>query len=252
MNRLLPTAFLMLLAFSAYGQSIESQASPTPLVTSTKSKVISDPEKKDVRPRVDQVIERAEDHFRKGKSNLEDNKREQARDEFDKALDEILISGLDVSSNWRLHTFYLALVEKIYREEASLRQPRGQIGFRQQGFDPSPLDPLSKLVFTEDEKKVPGGSLGRSKQLEDALLGSKPIQLANGSVPIVMKWFQENLHDPYSMRIVRWSKVGRRTFPDEPSWVVRVRLRAKNSFGAYVLNDYTFLIRRNKIVRSVN
>src|SRR5439155_24175581 len=98
MNRLLPTALLMLLAFSAYGQSIESQASPTPLATSTKSKVISDAEKKDMRPRVDQVMERAEDHFRKGKSNLVDNKLQQARDEFDKALDEILISGLDVSS----------------------------------------------------------------------------------------------------------------------------------------------------------
>ena len=41
-------------------------------------------------PRVDQVLERANDHFRKGKLNLEDNKREQARDEFDKAVDEIL------------------------------------------------------------------------------------------------------------------------------------------------------------------
>jgi hypothetical protein len=234
MNRLLPSALLMLLAFSAYSQNVESQASPTPPLTKS----------------VDQVIERSEDHFRKGKSNLVDNKLQQARDEFDKALDEILISGLDVSSNWRLHTFYLALVEKIYREEAPLRQPRGQIGFRQQGFDPSPLDPLSKLVLTEDEKKVPGGS--RSKQLEDALLGSKPIQLTNGSVPIVMKWFQENLHDPYSMRIVRWSKVERRTFPDEPYWVVRVRLRTKNAFGAYILNDYTFVIRRNRIERSVN
>jgi len=29
----------------------------------------------------------------------------------------------------------------------------------------------------------------RSKQQEDALLGSKPTQLANGTVPIVMKWF---------------------------------------------------------------
>ena len=44
--------------------------------------------------RVDQIIERANDHFRKGKLNLEDNKREQARDEFDKAVDEILMSGM--------------------------------------------------------------------------------------------------------------------------------------------------------------
>src|SRR6266496_2220388 len=73
-------------------------------------------------PRVDQIIERANDHFRKGKLNLEDNKREQARDEFDKAVDEILMSGLDGRASQRLQTFYLELVEKIYREEVPLIQ----------------------------------------------------------------------------------------------------------------------------------
>jgi len=37
--------------------------------------------------RVTQIIARAEDHFRKGKLNLEDSKREQARDGFVKAVD---------------------------------------------------------------------------------------------------------------------------------------------------------------------
>src|SRR6266481_9873331 len=72
--------------------------------------------------RVDRVIERANDHFRKGKLNLEDNKREQARDEFDKAVDEILMSGLDVRASQKLQTGYLELVEKIYREEVPLIQ----------------------------------------------------------------------------------------------------------------------------------
>src|SRR5205807_5812207 len=76
--------------------------------------------------RVDQVIERANDHFRKGKLNLEDNKREQARDEFDKAIDEILMSGLDVRASQRLQTGYLELVEKIYREEVPLIQASPQ------------------------------------------------------------------------------------------------------------------------------
>src|SRR5881227_1019343 len=133
--------------------------------------------------RVDQVIERASDHFRKGKLNLEDDKREQARDEFDKAVDEILMSGLDVRASQKLQTFYLELVEKVYREEvpliqltpqqnatpvvaqgapnpkvetvevAKIQQPKQQqIGFVQQGFEPSPLDPLSRLILTEDEK----------------------------------------------------------------------------------------------------
>src|SRR5712691_5951457 len=111
---------------------------------------------------VGEVISQAEDHFRKGKLNLEDNKREQARDEFDKAVDSILESGLDVRASQRLQNFYLELVERIYREEVPLgRSPvranvseltaqnansptpqqqkdePPQIGFRQQKFEPS-------------------------------------------------------------------------------------------------------------------
>ena len=75
--------------------------------------------------RVTQIIARAEDHFRKGKLNLEDSKREQARDEFDKAVDSILESGFDVRANQKLQTYYLELVERIYREEVPL-QPATQ------------------------------------------------------------------------------------------------------------------------------
>ena len=123
--------------------------------------------------RVSQIIARSEDHFRKGKLNLDDKKREQARDEFDKAVDAILESGIDVRASQRLQTFYLELVEKIYREEVPLQQfttntstiaqnqsqdqkpaPPPQVGFRDQRFEPSPLDDLSKLVLTTDETNV--------------------------------------------------------------------------------------------------
>ena len=127
--------------------------------------------------RVTQIIARAEDHLRKGKLNLEDSKREQARDEFDKAVDSILESGFDVRASQKLQTFYLELVERIYREEVPLQNqavpnnvamtliaqntqdpktppPPPQIGFRDQKFEPSPLDELSKLVLTEQEKEV--------------------------------------------------------------------------------------------------
>jgi peptidoglycan lytic transglycosylase D len=129
--------------------------------------------------RVSQVIARAEDHFRKGKLNLEDRKREQARDEFDRAVDSILESGFDVRASQRLQTFYFELVERIYREEVPLQQQQSipdnaattvlvaqnkqtqeqkptptQIGFRNQKFEPSPLDDLSKLVLTTEESVV--------------------------------------------------------------------------------------------------
>jgi membrane-bound lytic murein transglycosylase D len=127
--------------------------------------------------RIQLIMTRAEDHFRRGKLNLEDNKREQAREEFDKAIDSILESGYDVRASQRLQTYYLELVERIYREEVPLQQPAApvnaqlvaqntqtqdqktappapQIGFRDQKFEPSPLDELSKLVLTESEKQV--------------------------------------------------------------------------------------------------
>jgi len=126
---------------------------------------------------VTRVILAAEDNFRKGKLNLEDNKRDQARADFDKAVDTILESGLDVRASQRLQGFYLELVERIYREEVPLtrapvqahmpelvaqntgggtqqKSDPPQIGFRDQKFEPSPLDDLSKLVLTPEEQNV--------------------------------------------------------------------------------------------------
>ena len=139
---------------------------------------------------VSQLISRAEDHFRKGKLNLDDSKRDAARDEFDKAVDTILESGLDVRANQRLQTFYLELVERIYREEVPIghglpqatgialiaqngrpatstqgeaqpqkTQPAPVVGFREQKFEPSNLDLLSKLQLSAEEQEVSPESL---------------------------------------------------------------------------------------------
>jgi membrane-bound lytic murein transglycosylase D len=127
-------------------------------------------------PRVVQIIKKAEDSFRKGKLNLEAGKRSEARDDFDQAVDEILTSGIDVRASQELQTYYLELVERIYREEVPLTAPsrtanvielvaqKGegaaaptapqQIGFVDQKFEPSPLDDLSKLVLTPQEQNV--------------------------------------------------------------------------------------------------
>ena len=137
--------------------------------------------------RINQIIARAEDHFRKAKLNLEDNKRNQAREEFDRAIDSILESGFDVRASQKLQTYYLELVERIYREEVPLQQPNSasvntqlvaqntqtqdqktpppsQVGFRDQKFEPSPLDELSKLVLTEREKEVSSEDLATLEQ----------------------------------------------------------------------------------------
>jgi len=157
-----------------------------PAASSARS-IPSEVEQSDAR--ITQLISRAEDHFRKGKLNLEDSKREQAREEFDKAVDTILESGFDVRASQKLQTYYLELVERIYREEVPLQQPANnaalvaqtnqqqepatqqkatppQIGFRDQKFEPSPLDELSKLVLTEREKEYSGEDLAAMEQAQ--------------------------------------------------------------------------------------
>lgn len=143
----------------------------------------SDVEKGDAQ--VSKIIDRAENHFKQGQLNLQDGKGEQARDEFDKAIDAVLESGLDVRAFPRLQQYYLQLVERVYREEiqnpweqlqrqqrtvvaanataaegqpaAGTQEPEQQVaqvmqvGFVDQKFEPSPLDELSKLVLTAEE-----------------------------------------------------------------------------------------------------
>lgn len=210
-------------------------------------------------PRIGQVIERANDHFRKGKLNLEDNKRDQARDEFDKAVDEVLMSGLDVRANQRLQTFYLELVERIYREEvptlqitpqtqvptpvvaqnapaqnaeavqvAKVQQPKQvQIGFRQQGFDPSPLDPLSKLILNEEEKKVSEQDIATLEQAKNALDFNFTL---NPLVQQYINYYQgrgRSTMEAGLRRSGRYMKVARETFrqmgvPEDITWLGQV------------------------------
>lgn len=208
-------------------------------------------------PRVEQVIDRANDHFRKGKLNLEDNKRQQARDEFDKAVDEILMSGLDVRASQRLQTFYLELVERIYREEVPVLQAQPQpnaqtvvaqvagdakpetvevakaepkhvqIGFTQQGFDPSPLDPLSKLILNEQEKKVTESDIAELEQAKNSLDFNFTV---NPLVQQYINYYQgrgRSTMEAGLRRSGRYMKIARETFrregvPEDITWLGQV------------------------------
>jgi len=208
-------------------------------------------------PRVDQVIDRANDHFRKGKLNLEDNKREQARDEFDKAVDEILMSGLDVRASQRLQTFYLELVERIYREEVPVlqsapqpqqtvvaqsvpdakveavdiasaqQQQQVQIGFVQQGFEPSPLDALSKLILNEQEKKVSESDIAELEQAKNSLDFNFTL---NPLVQQYINYYQgrgRSTMEAGLRRSGRYMKIARETFrregvPEDITWLGQV------------------------------
>src|SRR6185503_7331328 len=101
--------------------------------------------------RITLIISRAEDHFRKGKLNLEDNKRNQAREEV----------PLQQPNNAAVNT---QLVAQNTQTQDQKTPPPSQVGFRDQKFEPSPLDELSKLVLTEREKEVSSEDLATLEQ----------------------------------------------------------------------------------------
>jgi membrane-bound lytic murein transglycosylase D len=192
--------------------------------------------------RITQIITRAEDHFRKGKLNLEDSKRNEARQEFDRAVDSILESGFDVRASQRLQTYYLELVERIYREEVPAQQPvapnpatttlvaqntqqqpqepaktpaPAQIGFRDQKFEPSPLDELSKLVLNPNETTF------TNKDAEDLEAAKKNVNFAFTLNPLIqgyINYYQgrgRTTMETGLRRSGQFMKVARRIFAEE-------------------------------------
>jgi membrane-bound lytic murein transglycosylase D len=152
--------------------SLRAQVSQQSYLRNTPSEI----ERED--PRVSKIVEDAEKHFRLGELNLKDQKRQAAREEFDKAVDTVLESGMDVRSNPRLNRYYVELVERVYRYEVPQAVPSArpaqngatfqtvaqqdgvqapapvEVGFVEQKFEPSPLDDLRNLKLDEKEADV--------------------------------------------------------------------------------------------------
>ena len=57
------------------------------------------------------------------------------------------------------------------------------------------------------------------------------------------------LKDYASSEYLGWTPVSKTYVGKEPYWTTTVRIRAKNSFGAYVVNEITFYIRGGQVVK---
>jgi len=173
-------------SFVAPSFSVRAQVPSQSYLRNTPSEI----ERED--PRVQQIIARSEEHFKLGELNLRDQRREAARQEFDKAVDAVLESGMDVRSNPRLQRYYMELVERVYRYEVpsqalparrdggaqfvEVAQNNGpapaappQVGFSEQKFEPSPLDDLSKIVLTKAEETVSTEQVVQAEEIKNTL-----------------------------------------------------------------------------------
>ena len=174
LSALAPLAVLLVLTFAI---KASAQAPAASSLRNTPNEIDKNA------PVVEQIISNSERFFHEGELHLKANQRYEAREKFDKAVDTILNAGLDVRGNPRLQTYYLELTERIYRLEvpqqrntpaainnmqqvasndapASMtsataqQQEEQEVGFKDQKFEPSPLDALAKLVLIESETNV--------------------------------------------------------------------------------------------------
>jgi len=171
-----PRALLRAAVFAAFALLSTNFYAQIPAGSSTRS-IPTEVERMDAR--VSQIITQSEARFKEGELNLKAGEREQARDKFDKAVETILESGINVTGYPRLQAYYSELVEKIYRLEVPQQQaaPRmevaqnvqanynpqdpqddknekPEVGFKQQKFEPAIGDELAKLVLTPEEQNV--------------------------------------------------------------------------------------------------
>jgi membrane-bound lytic murein transglycosylase D len=96
-------AFLTFLTTNLFAQ-YPSGARNTQPDTSGEAKIIT-------------VLNDSGRYFRQGLLNLQDSRRPQAREDFDKSIEVFLLSNIDVRKNSRLNTCYNQLIETVYLME---------------------------------------------------------------------------------------------------------------------------------------
>jgi LysM repeat protein len=98
--------------------AIFAQAQLIPNASADKPQQVRDAE-----ARINKITEDAGIFFKQGLLGLQDNRRSQARTDFDKSVEVFLTSTVDVRSNAKLQACYSQLIETVYRIEF----PSGQV-----------------------------------------------------------------------------------------------------------------------------
>src|SRR5262245_53515685 len=107
-SRILPAIITIFISSSVLLAQPQSSASGARMIPTDAAKAES---------RIQEVISKAETSFKQGLLNLKDNKRPQARADFDRSVEAFLLSGLNVRANAKLQKCYSELIETVYRME---------------------------------------------------------------------------------------------------------------------------------------
>lgn len=233
--------------------------------------------------------------FKEGLMNLQDNRRSQAREKFDKSVEVFLISNVNVRSSQKLQGCYSQLIETIYRMEFPSNQPPQiknlaltcgwnidgtladnvaklstatpkstatastltdkdkatavvtnqpdipSVGFSEQKFEASPLDELSKLELTPEEKNIVNTPEGqREYQLIQTAIANKSFGFSFQMHPMVQQYlgyYQGRGRSTMEVGLYRsgmFMRMARRIFreegiPENVAWLAQVESTWKPS-----------------------
>jgi Tfp pilus assembly protein PilF len=143
------------LAFYSYAQVTDS----IPSGKANKSQEVQQAE-----ARINQIVNESEKYFKQGELNIKDERLSQAWENFDKSVEIILASGINVSRNFKLNDYYLQLIERIYRLEAIAKKK--SIQNKENVFEISP-----KCIKSEskNEKELSEAEKETAKKVVESL-----------------------------------------------------------------------------------
>lgn len=134
--------------------------------------------------RILQVTTDSGRYFKQGLLNLQDNRRPQARDDFDKSVEVFLMSGINLASNnnAKARDCYNQLIETVYRMEfpndRQTPQIRSLSGTCNWNIDNKLADDIAKLVLTVPTTETPTNNslitsvvANNSNQSNDSTIG---------------------------------------------------------------------------------
>lgn len=98
----------------------------------------------------EQVIAEVEAYYKSGEQNYRAGHLEKARRDFDRAVDRLLTSGLDIHADERLERLFDRIVDGIHAYE--LAAYREGDGFTEQKVEAAPIDEVADLTFPADPR----------------------------------------------------------------------------------------------------
>ncbi len=127
--------------------------------------------------RIRQVTKDSGRYFNQGLLNLQDNRRSQAREDFDRSVEVFLISGINIQSNRELRECYSQLIETVYRMEFPTENKpvniKGLSAVCSWNIREDLADNVAKLVRSNPDKNSTGETTDNSLIASAATIGTQ-------------------------------------------------------------------------------